>query len=162
MVCFLQDGEYRLSAGWRAIIDKIVLQIGQAIRVALGDGMHTKIHSQDMDSTRSERCHHVWWTIYILDRQISSLMGVPMGIPEEQIEAGLPTFPGQPQKSMGLEVQIKLSKVLAQVLHSLVDPSITIWIPILLTLNTCSCIWRRGTSRQVLSCNYEGCVEERC
>ncbi|CAG9989190.1 unnamed protein product, partial [Clonostachys byssicola] len=92
--------------------------IGQAIRVALGDGMHTKIHSQDMDSTRSERCHRVWWTIYVLDRQMSSLMGVPMGIPEEQIEAGLPTFPGQPQKSMGLEIQIKLSKVLAQILNT--------------------------------------------
>lgn len=57
-----------------------------------------------------------------MDRQMSSLMGVPMAIADESISAELPTFAGQPQRSTAMDIQIKLSRVLAQILNSKTSP----------------------------------------
>ncbi|OQV04959.1 Fungal Zn2-Cys6 binuclear cluster domain-containing protein [Cladophialophora immunda] len=92
--------------------------IGQALRMALENGMHTEMRSQQVDSDLAQRYRKVWWTVYILDRQMSSLMGVPMGIADESISAELPTFSGQPQRSTAMNIQINLSKVLAQILNT--------------------------------------------
>ncbi|KAI1610690.1 hypothetical protein EDD36DRAFT_489966 [Exophiala viscosa] len=80
--------------------------------------MHTEMRSQKVDDALVQRCRKVWWTVYILDRQMSSLMGVPMGIGDESINAELPTFPNQPQRTMAMDIQIKLSRVLAQILNT--------------------------------------------
>ncbi|KIW77665.1 hypothetical protein Z517_07497 [Fonsecaea pedrosoi CBS 271.37] len=92
--------------------------IGQALRTSLENGMHTEMRSQQVDSDLSQRRRKVWWTVYILDRQMSSLMGVPMGIADESISAELPTFSGQPQRSTAMNIQINLSRVLAQILNT--------------------------------------------
>ncbi|KAE8414621.1 hypothetical protein BDV36DRAFT_298852 [Aspergillus pseudocaelatus] len=73
-----------------------IRQIGQALRLALQGGLHTEMHGQDM----------------------SSLMGVPMAISDGAINAPLPTFPGEPRKSMTLEMQIKLSRVLVRIVET--------------------------------------------
>jgi len=80
--------------------------------------MHTEMRSKKVDDSLVQRCRKVWWTVYILDRQMSSLMGVPMAITDESISAELPAFPNQPQRSMATDIQIKLSRVLAQILNS--------------------------------------------
>ncbi|KAM0424927.1 hypothetical protein ACHAPT_009728 [Fusarium lateritium] len=89
--------------------------IGQALRLALQEGLHIEMHSQGVGDVHAQRCRCVWWTVYILDRQMSSLMGVPMAISDDAITAGLPTFPEEPLKSVTLEIQIKLSRVLARI-----------------------------------------------
>ena len=86
--------------------------------MALENGMHTEMRSQQVDTALVQKCRKVWWTVYILDRQMSSLMGVPMGIADESISAELPTFLGQPQRSTAMNIQIQLSRVLAQILNS--------------------------------------------
>lgn len=80
--------------------------------------MHTKMDSRQVDSALVQRCRKVWWTVYVLDRQMSALMGVPVGIADESIGAELPMFTGQPQKSTAMNIQIKLSRVLAVALNS--------------------------------------------
>ncbi|KAF4454343.1 proline utilization trans-activator [Fusarium albosuccineum] len=92
--------------------------IGQALRVALEDGMHTEMCSQNVDDPRAQRCRRAWWTVYMLDRQMSSLMGVPMGISDDAISAALPVFLEHPQKAMAVDIQIRLSRALAQILDS--------------------------------------------
>lgn len=86
--------------------------------MALEHGMHTEMPSQQVDPELAQRCRKVWWTVYILDRQMSSLMGLPMGIGDELISAELPAFPGQLERSTALSIQIQLSRVLAQILNS--------------------------------------------
>ena len=86
--------------------------------MALENGMHTEMRSQQVDTALVENCRNVWWTVYILDRQMSSLMGVPMGFADESISAKLPIIADHPQRSMALSIQIKLSRVLAQILNS--------------------------------------------
>lgn len=76
------------------------------------------MHGLDVDGARAQKCRRVWWTVYILDRQMSSLMGVPMAVPDNEITAPLPTFPGDVRRSMALEIQVKLCRVLAQILSS--------------------------------------------
>ncbi|KAI0153863.1 hypothetical protein BJ166DRAFT_594992 [Pestalotiopsis sp. NC0098] len=91
------------------------LQIGQALRTALSRGMHTEMRSPILDEQYVERCRTVWWTIYVLERQITSLLGVPPGIAEESISTPFPALPGQPQKLIAMRIQVQLSQILAKI-----------------------------------------------
>jgi len=80
--------------------------------------MHTSMQDQGLDDYFVQRCRNVWWTVYILDRQMSSLLGVPLAVRDEDITASLPTFSGSLQKSLALELNVKLSRVISQILNS--------------------------------------------
>ncbi|ETS84810.1 hypothetical protein PFICI_02835 [Pestalotiopsis fici W106-1] len=89
--------------------------IGQALRTALSCGMHTEMRSPYLNKDYVERCRTVWWTIYVLERQITSLLGVPPGIAEESISTPFPELPGQTQKLIALRIQVQLSQILAKI-----------------------------------------------
>ena len=80
--------------------------------------MHTQMAHQGWSDPVVQRCRKVWWTVYILDRQMSSLMGLPLAIRDEDVSAPLPVFPGQSQRNVGLELHVKLSRVIAEILNS--------------------------------------------
>lgn len=80
--------------------------------------MHTNMDDRGLSATYVQRCRNVWWTIYILDRQFSSWMGSPLNINDEDISACLPTSSGTLQRSLALELNVKLSRTLAQILNS--------------------------------------------
>ncbi|KAL7657948.1 hypothetical protein ACMYSQ_004088 [Aspergillus niger] len=61
------------------------------------------------------RCRLVWWTVYVLERRMSSLLGVPMGISEESINASFPSISRDIQGSNVLEMQVMLCQILAKV-----------------------------------------------
>jgi hypothetical protein len=73
--------------------------------------------SQHIGSDMLQRCRKMWWTVFVLDRQMTSLMGVPSGMRDRDITAQLPTFSGCPQQTRALELHIKLSKVIAKIFH---------------------------------------------
>lgn len=93
-------------------------QIGQAVRKALEQGMHTKMSFRDLSESVVQRCRQVWWTVYMLDRQMSSLMGLPQAIRDEDISAPLPSSSKSPQKKIALELHVKLSRLIADILNS--------------------------------------------
>lgn len=80
--------------------------------------MHTNMQGQGLDEAHVQRSMNVWWTVYILDRQMSSLMGVPLALKDTEISAPLPAFDGSRQKSQALEIHVKLSRILSQILNS--------------------------------------------
>ena len=94
------------------------MKIGQALRLSLEQGMHTNMEDQGLDDAHVQRCMNVWWTVYILDRQMSSLMGLPLALQDNDISAPLPTISGSVQKSLALEIHVKLSRILSQILNS--------------------------------------------
>lgn len=51
----------------------------------------------------------------MLDRNLSSLMGVPSSIRDEDISASLPLYPESPSRSMALDIQVQLSRVIAKI-----------------------------------------------
>ena len=80
--------------------------------------MQTDMRDQGLDNAHVQRCLNAFWTVYILDRQMSSLMGVPLALKDSEISAQLPTFSGAPQKTMALQLHVRLSRIIAQILNS--------------------------------------------
>lgn len=77
--------------------------------------MHTDMSSSVLEDDFVEKSRILWWTVYVLERQMSSLMGIPMGIVEDCISARLPALPGQLRRSESLQIQVKLSQALSQI-----------------------------------------------
>ena len=86
--------------------------------MAVAHGIHTDIQSNHHSESVKERCRKVWWTIYVLDCHLSSLMGVPLAMPEQDISAQLPTFAGFSQKSLALSIHVRLAKTTTLILRS--------------------------------------------
>lgn len=89
--------------------------IGQAMRIALAQGMHTDMPVADLGEPLVQRCRKIWWTVYILDRQMTSLMGLPQNIRDEDITCRLPSFSGSAQRAAALDMQIKLARIYADI-----------------------------------------------
>ncbi|KAK1613493.1 fungal-specific transcription factor domain-containing protein [Colletotrichum phormii] len=89
--------------------------IGQALSTAFEHGLHTEMQSHHLDETYVQRCRLAWWTIYVLERQMSALMGVPMFISDECVCTPFPIFCEQAQRTGALHIQIKLAQVLGQI-----------------------------------------------
>lgn len=97
-------------------------KISQTVSVALEYGMHTEMKSSFLDDGYVWRCRRLWWTIYILERQMSALMGVPMAVADELISAPCHTYPGDAQSTNALQIQVQLSRVLSRIHHSRFPP----------------------------------------
>ncbi|KAM0794849.1 Zn(II)2Cys6 transcription factor [Usnea florida] len=92
--------------------------IGQALRMAVAHGIHTDIQSRHHSEPVTERCREVWWTVYVLDCHLSSLMGTPLALAEQDISAQLPSFAGFSQKSLALSIHVRLAKTTTLILRT--------------------------------------------
>ncbi|THX16393.1 hypothetical protein D6D17_02751 [Aureobasidium pullulans] len=110
---YLQSLDYRSPA---------YILIRQALGITLEHGMHTDMQSQHIPEHHVRRCRNIFWTVYILDRQLSSLMGLPTSIRDEDISAELPYDPLKSQKAMALDIQVKLSRVIAKIANNVYGP----------------------------------------
>ncbi|RQM06503.1 hypothetical protein DH86_00003682 [Scytalidium sp. 3C] len=91
-------------------------KVGEALRIALEEGMHCNMQGHSLDESYVQRCCHVWWTVYILDRQITSFMGVPLAIRDEDITAALPKPSQYLPNALALTLNVKLSRIISQIL----------------------------------------------
>ncbi|GLI82258.1 hypothetical protein PoHVEF18_010686 [Penicillium ochrochloron] len=89
--------------------------IGQAMRMAMAEGLHTQMPIEYLGESFVQRCRKIWWTVYIMDREMTSLMGLPQSLNDDHVSALLPTFPGAGQKTAGIGMQIKLSRIIAEI-----------------------------------------------
>lgn len=96
----------------------IAFQIGQAARISLEQGLHINMRIQHLSQNTIERYRQIWWTVYILDRQMSSLLGSPVAFADSDVSAHLPSFSGSVQTAMGLSIQVRLSKAITVILQS--------------------------------------------
>ena len=87
--------------------------------MAVVHGIHTDIQSCHHSEAVTERCREVWWTVYVLDCHLSSLMGVPLALAEQDISAQLPSFAGfSHNKSLALSIHVRLAKTTTLILRS--------------------------------------------
>ncbi|KAF7189564.1 putative transcriptional regulatory protein C3C7.04 [Pseudocercospora fuligena] len=93
--------------------------IGDALRKALDNGLHTDMQDQRISEPRKERARKIWWTVHLLDRQMSCLQGLPLALRDEDITARLPSYSGSSQKVAVLEAHIKLSQVMAMIVNNI-------------------------------------------
>ena len=80
--------------------------------------MHTNMPIDHLGGEALQRRRRIWWTVYILDRQMTSLMGLPQSIEDNQIHHELPLFPESPHKVTALSMQIKMCQIIADVNRS--------------------------------------------
>jgi proline utilization trans-activator len=79
--------------------------------------MHTDMPVQVFDAARVERARKIWWTVYMLDRELSSLMGLPIQLADENITAKYPMCETSDQ-GKALRLHTKLCKIIASVVGS--------------------------------------------
>ncbi|KAJ5699073.1 transcriptional regulator family: Fungal Specific TF [Penicillium macrosclerotiorum] len=89
--------------------------IGQAMRMAMAEGMHTQMPIEYLGEGMVQRCRKIWWTVYILDREMTSLMGLPQSINDDHVNTLLPTFPTSVQRTAAISMHIKLSRIIAEI-----------------------------------------------
>ncbi|KAI5465278.1 hypothetical protein BGZ63DRAFT_500398 [Mariannaea sp. PMI_226] len=89
--------------------------IGQAISMALGQGMHTDMPQHDLGEELVERSRKAWWTAYVLDREMTSLMGLPQSIHDDDVHPTLPSFAGSAHRVSALHMQIRFAQTIAAI-----------------------------------------------
>lgn len=83
--------------------------------MALTQGLHREVDLEASDE-ESERYRSIWWTLYILDRRFSSLMGTPISINDADVTMGLPNSGILHQRCRTLGMHVRLSRIISNVL----------------------------------------------
>lgn len=60
------------------------------MRIALSLGMNREPPSAYLLPLEQQRRRRLWWTLYIVDRKLSMIMGAPVSIRDEDIDIRLP------------------------------------------------------------------------
>nr|CEG04989.1 unnamed protein product [Fusarium clavum] len=99
--------------------------LGQAIRIAQLEGLHTQLPDSELGSETVTRCRDLWWTLYIMDRHFSSSLGLPMSVQDSDISTPVnpPNIGSQDDSARSL--QVNLSHLLSVILTTLYKPEKT-------------------------------------
>ncbi|KAL5341923.1 hypothetical protein BJX70DRAFT_10513 [Aspergillus crustosus] len=93
--------------------------IGHAIRIAQMDGMHTQLPEDELGADTVARCRNLWWTLYVLDRHISSSVGASMTPQDGDITILLDPPNASSQSDATLGLLVRLSHLLSYILASI-------------------------------------------
>ncbi|KAJ5337834.1 hypothetical protein N7452_004562 [Penicillium brevicompactum] len=90
--------------------------IGQAIRIAQLDGLHTELPEHELGVETVSRCRNLWWTLYVMDRHVSSSLGLPMTTQDSDITTTLNPAPAGSRPDATLSLHVKLSYLFSSIL----------------------------------------------
>ena len=79
------------------------------------EGLNTELPAQDIDAPSGKRSRDLWWTIYTLDRQLSSSPGVPISVQDYDISTSLGDVRETSQEESALKFKVRLSQVLSTI-----------------------------------------------
>ncbi|KAJ5344514.1 hypothetical protein N7452_002518 [Penicillium brevicompactum] len=85
--------------------------IGQALRLAFHDGLHRRLSEDVMDPDITTRCSNVWWTIYVIDQELTAGLGCPPTIPLNSITMPLPDIQSLSMPTKALALRSRLSQI---------------------------------------------------
>ncbi|OAQ58895.1 C6 transcription factor [Pochonia chlamydosporia 170] len=99
--------------------------LGQAIRIAQLEGMHTHLPEHELVSKMAADARDLWWTLYITDRHFSSSVGLPMSMQDSDI-----TTPVNPPgigsaADTARSLQVNLSHLMSLILTTVYKPGVT-------------------------------------
>jgi proline utilization trans-activator len=89
------------------------------MRILLVHGYHTDISFRVNNKQDLLRCQNTWWTVYVLERRISVLLGVPLGISDNDISTSLPIYSDSPFQTSTMALHVKLSQAFSQVVNGI-------------------------------------------
>jgi hypothetical protein len=91
-------------------------QIGQAIRIAQLDGLHTELPEEELGVETVARCRNLWWTLYVMDRHVSSSLGLTMTTHDSDITTLLKPADVRSLRDATLSLHVKLSYLHSSIL----------------------------------------------
>ncbi|CAG9952726.1 unnamed protein product [Clonostachys rosea f. rosea IK726] len=119
--------------------------IGQAVRMAQSHGLHTDMPPALVGDRLAQHGRLLWWTAYTLDRRLSSLMGTPNTIHNEDISAPLPRISDSDLHSAALSIHVKIAKTLGSISITVYGPKEKLKDTFLSTIRrTLKCIGELG------------------
>ncbi|OJJ35927.1 hypothetical protein ASPWEDRAFT_532510 [Aspergillus wentii DTO 134E9] len=93
--------------------------VGQAIRIAQLEGLHTQLPEEELGPEVLMRCRNLWWTLYIMDRHFSSSLGLPMTTHDSDITTLVDPPSACSQQDATLSLQVRLSQLLSSILTTI-------------------------------------------
>ncbi|KAL4940913.1 hypothetical protein BDV06DRAFT_230066 [Aspergillus oleicola] len=90
--------------------------IGQAIRTAQLDGLHTEMPENELGPDTVARCCNLWWTLYVMDRHVSSSLGLPMTTQDSDITTFLQPASVDSRRDTTLSLHIKPTYLFSSIL----------------------------------------------
>ncbi|KAL4805368.1 hypothetical protein BDV18DRAFT_152711 [Aspergillus unguis] len=92
---------------------------GHAVRLAQMDGMHTQLPEDELGPETVARCRNLWWTLYVLDRHISSSVGASMTPHDSDITTLLDPPTACSPSDATLSLSVRLSHLLSYIYSSI-------------------------------------------
>ncbi|KAL4930805.1 uncharacterized protein BDV17DRAFT_297406 [Aspergillus undulatus] len=93
--------------------------IGQANRIAQLDGLHTELPENELGVDTVARCQNLWWTLYVMDRHVSSSLGLHMTTQDSDITTLLKPVSTGSRHDATLSLHVKLSYLFSSILTSI-------------------------------------------
>lgn len=88
------------------------------MRMAVVEGFHRTLPVEQLGERLVERGSNIWWTVYILDRKFSALIGSPSSVNDEDITAPLWDPRTCSQRAAALSLNVKITQVTSRMLNS--------------------------------------------
>lgn len=98
------------------ILTMLIMQIGQAVRICMIEGLHRETPRQVRGDKLANHHCDIWWTVYILDRRLASMIGAPSMIQDGDITCPLPSADDRSQRGAVLNINVKISRLMAKIL----------------------------------------------
>ncbi|PYI33795.1 hypothetical protein BP00DRAFT_338025, partial [Aspergillus indologenus CBS 114.80] len=98
--------------------DAAYVYVGQAIRMCIMEGIYREPPDGLFGTGFAHQCRNIWWSAYILDRQLSSMIGGPVSIQDAEITCALPVTYDQSADALFFTMHVKLSRTIGRVLNS--------------------------------------------
>ncbi|KAJ5110131.1 hypothetical protein N7532_002776 [Penicillium argentinense] len=95
------------------------LYIGLALRLAIALGCNLPENEQNCLPSQSAHRVRLWWTVYMLDRRLSSGLGLAAGADERQLRAGYPQHAAGFQSPVALTINVRIARITDEIMSSL-------------------------------------------
>ncbi|KAJ5316717.1 hypothetical protein N7508_001225 [Penicillium antarcticum] len=95
------------------------LHIGLALRLAIALGCNLQEREQGCLPSESAHRLRLWWTVYMLDRRLSSGLGLAAGADERQLRTELPRNAVGFQSPIALAINVRIARVTDEIMSTL-------------------------------------------
>jgi proline utilization trans-activator len=86
--------------------------------MAHSHGLHTDLQADVIGPQLVRRGRRIWWTVYALERKLSSSMGVPVLLHDEDLTTTLPDAENSDVSATGQVIHVKIGRLLGEVVSS--------------------------------------------
>ncbi|KAL4883600.1 fungal-specific transcription factor domain-containing protein [Aspergillus karnatakaensis] len=97
------------------------VHIGQAIRIAQLEGLHTQLPEEVLGAATVARCRNLWWSLYILDRHISPSLGLPLTTRDSDITTLINPPDASHQQDRAFSLQVRITRMLSFIISTIYE-----------------------------------------